>query len=80
MQGWMNEFGEQLHRKSIWAIASLLSVVGRKEMTEKKQTDRRIPYGVAIAFGAIACWLLQPPTQPTKMNVEDMDNRGLPTL
>ncbi|WP_349023656.1 DUF2569 domain-containing protein [Sphingorhabdus sp.] len=29
MQGWMKEFGEQLHRKSVWAIASLEHGIGR---------------------------------------------------
>lgn len=29
MQGWMKDFAEQLHRKSIWAIASLEHGIGR---------------------------------------------------
>jgi prepilin peptidase CpaA len=38
----------------------------------KKRTDRRIPYGVAIAMGAIACWFLQAPSSPKAVKFEDM--------
>jgi prepilin peptidase CpaA len=64
----------------ILAILFILTRKFTKGPDGKKRTDRRIPYGVAIAVGAIACWLLQPPSQPTKMHVEDLDHRGLPTL
>lgn len=46
----------------------------------KKRTDRRIPYGVAIAVGTIAFWVLQPSTEPKRIIVEDLDNAGLPSL
>lgn len=62
------------------AILFVLTRKFTKGPDGKKRTDRRIPYGVAIAFGAIACWLLQSPAQPTKLNVEDFDNSGLPSL
>lgn len=42
--------------------------------------NRRIPYGVAIAVGTIAFWFLQPSTEPKRINVEDLDNAGLPSL
>lgn len=46
----------------------------------KKRTDRRIPYGVAIALGAIACWILQAPAKPANLDVRELDNSGLPKL
>ncbi|MBP6380247.1 prepilin peptidase [Sphingorhabdus sp.] len=64
----------------VLAIMFMLTRRFTKGADGKKRTDRRIPYGVAIAVGAIACWLLQAPGQPTKMNVGDLDNRGLPSL
>ena len=64
----------------VLAIMFMLTRRFTKGADGKKRTERRIPYGVAIAVGAIACWLLQAPGQPTKMNVGDLDNRGLPSL
>ena len=64
----------------VLAILFILTRRFTKNADGKKRTDRRIPYGVAIAFGAIACWLLQTPAQPTKLNIEDLDNSGLPSL
>lgn len=46
----------------------------------KKRTDRRIPYGVAIAAGTIAFWFLQPSIQPERIVVDELDNNGLPSL
>jgi prepilin peptidase CpaA len=39
---------------------------------KKKRGDRRIPYGVAIALGAIACWFLQAPKAPNKINFNEL--------
>jgi prepilin peptidase CpaA len=64
----------------VLAIMFMLTRRFTKGADGKKRTDRRIPYGVAIAVGAIACLLLLAPAQPAKMNVEDLDNRGLPSL
>ena len=64
----------------VLAILFILTRRFTKDSDGKKRTDRRIPYGVAIAFGAIACWLLQAPAQPAKLNIKDLDNSGLPSL
>lgn len=64
----------------VLAILFILTRRFTKNADGKKRTDRRIPYGVAIAFGAIACWLMQASDQPAMMNLEDLDNSGLPLL
>jgi prepilin peptidase CpaA len=65
------------------AVLAVLFIITRRFTRGpdgRKRTDRRIPYGFAIAVGAIACWLLQPATQPQRMNVDELDNSGLPKL
>lgn len=65
------------------AVLAILFILTRRFARTpdgKKRTDRRIPYGVAIAVGAIAFWLLQPSSEPKRIIVDDLDNSGLPTL
>lgn len=64
----------------VLAILFILTRKFTKGPDGKKRTDRRIPYGVAIAFGAIACWLLQAPSEPAKLDIKELEKSGLPSL
>lgn len=65
---------------SVLAVLYLLTRRFTRGPDGKKRTDRRIPYGVAIAAGAIACWFLQPAAKPEKMIIDDLDMSGVPSL
>ena len=53
-------------------VLAIFYVLTRRWVAKEKRKDRRIAYGVAIAFGAILCWLLYPTTAPKPMDVNEL--------
>jgi prepilin peptidase CpaA len=51
-------------------VLAIIYVLTRRWVAKEKRKDRRIAYGVAIAIGAITCWLLYPShaTKPIDVN------------
>jgi prepilin peptidase CpaA len=53
-------------------VLAVFYVLTRRWVAKDKRKDRRIAYGVAIAFGAVLCWLLYPTAAPKPMDVNEL--------
>ncbi|MGL5839173.1 MAG: A24 family peptidase [Sphingorhabdus sp.] len=58
------------------AVVALFYIAMRKfgvgPNADLARKDRRIPYGVALAVGAVACWFLQPVITPQGKTFDDL--------